>query len=58
MLSIKVSQGATVKEGDVLLLIEAMKMENEVAAPCDGTVKQIVVSQGQMVATGDTLIVI
>ena len=58
VLSIKVSQGAAVKEGDVLLLIEAMKMENEVAAPCDGTVKQIVVSQGQMVATGDALIVI
>ena len=58
VLSIKVSEGAVVKEGDVLLLIEAMKMENEVAAPCDGTVKQIVVSQGQMVATGDTLIVI
>ena len=58
VLSIKVSQGAAVKEGDVLLLIEAMKMENEVAAPCDGTVKQIVVSQGQMVSTGDTLIVI
>lgn len=58
VLSVKVSQGATVKEGDVLLIIEAMKMENEVAAPCDGTVKQILVSQGQMVATGDTLIVI
>lgn len=58
VLSIKVSQGAAVKEGDVLLLIEAMKMENEVTAPCDGSVKQIVVSQGQMVATGDTLIVI
>lgn len=58
VLSIKVSQGAAVKEGDVLLLIEAMKMENEVTAPCDGSVKQIVVSQGQMVATGDTLVVI
>ena len=58
VLSVKVSQGATVKEGDVLLLIEAMKMENEVAAPCDGVVKQILVSQGQMVATGDTLMVI
>ena len=58
VLSIKVSQGAAVSEGDVLLLIEAMKMENEVTAPCDGSVKQIVVSQGQMVATGDTLIVI
>ena len=58
VLSVKVSQGAAVKEGDVLLIIEAMKMENEVAAPCDGTVKQIVVSQGQMVSTGDTLVVI
>lgn len=58
VLSVKVSQGATVKEGDVLLIIEAMKMENEVAAPCDGVVKQILVSQGQMVATGDTLLVI
>ena len=58
VLSVKVSQGAAVKEGDVLLIIEAMKMENEVAAPCDGVVKQIVVSQGQMVSTGDTLIVI
>ena len=58
VLSVKVGEGAAVKEGDVLLIIEAMKMENEVAAPCDGTVKQILVSQGQMVATGDTLIII
>jgi len=58
VLSVKVGEGATVKEGDVLLIIEAMKMENEVAAPCDGTVKQILVSQGQMVATGDTLVII
>lgn len=58
ILSIKVKEGDAVKEGDVLLLIEAMKMENEVAAPCDGAVKQIVASVGQMVSTGDTLIVI
>ncbi len=58
VLSVKVSQGAAVKEGDVLLLIEAMKMENEVTAPCDGTVKQISVTTGQMVATGDTLVII
>ena len=58
MLSIKVNQGDSVAEGDVLLIIEAMKMENEVAAPCAGTVQQISVSVGQMVNTGDTLIVI
>ena len=58
VLSIKVNQGDSVKEGDVLLIIEAMKMENEVAAPCDGSVQQIVVSTGQMVSTGDALIVI
>lgn len=58
VLSIKVSAGDAVKEGDVLLIIEAMKMENEVVAPCDGSVQQIVASVGQMVNTGDTLITI
>ena len=58
VLSIKVNQGDAVKQGDVLLIIEAMKMENEVAAPCDGSVQQIVASVGQMVSTGDALIVI
>ena len=56
--AIKVNQGDAVKAGDVLIVIEAMKMENEVCAPCDGTVKQIAVTKGQMVATGDTLVVI
>lgn len=56
--AIKVKQGDAVKSGDVLIVIEAMKMENEVCAPCDGTVKQIAVTKGQMVATGDTLVVI
>lgn len=58
ILDIKVSAGQAVKEGDVLVIIEAMKMENEVAAPCDGVVKQIVTSKGAVVATGDTLLVI
>ena len=58
ILDIRVSVGQAVKAGDVLIIIEAMKMENEVAAPCDGTVKQIVTSKGAVVATGDTLLVI
>lgn len=56
--AIKVKEGDTVKSGDVLIIIEAMKMENEVCAPSDGVVKQIAVSKGAMVATGDTLVVI
>lgn len=58
VLSIKVSQGAAVKEGDVLLLIEAMKMENEVVAPRAGTVAQVVAAKGASVNTGDTLVVL
>ena len=58
VLQVKVSVGQTVKAGDVLVIIEAMKMENEVAAPCDGVVKQIVAEKGAVVATGDTLLVI
>ena len=56
--AIKVKEGDAVKAGDVLIVIEAMKMENDVCAPCDGVVKQIAVSKGAMVATGDTLVVI
>ena len=56
--AIKVKEGDAVKAGDVLIVIEAMKMENEVCAPSDGVVKQIAVTKGQLVATGDTLVVI
>ena len=58
VLNVKVSVGQAVKAGEVLVIIEAMKMENEVAAPCDGVVKQIVANKGAVVATGDTLLVI
>ena len=58
VLNVKVSVGQAVKEGDVLVIIEAMKMENEIAAPCDGVVKQIVADKGAVVSTGDTLLVI
>ena len=58
VLDVKVSVGQAVKAGQVIVIIEAMKMENEVAAPCDGVVKQIVASKGAVVATGDALLVI
>ena len=58
VLSVKVGVGQAVKAGELLVLIEAMKMENEVLAPCDGVVKEIRASKGAVVATGDTLLVI
>ena len=58
VLSVKVNVGDAVKAGQLLVLIEAMKMENEVLAPADGVVKQIVANKGAVVATGDTLVVI
>ncbi len=58
VLSLNVAAGDAVKAGQLLVLIEAMKMENEVLAPCDGVVKQIAVTKGQVVATGDLLLVI
>lgn len=53
---IKVKPGETVKRGQVLLLLEAMKMQNEIMAPGDGVVEEIYVSQGQTVNTGDALL--
>ena len=58
ILKINVSQGQTVKEGDVLIVLEAMKMENEIVAPKGGTVAQIAVSKAQVVETGTPLVVI
>ena len=58
ILKINVTQGQHVEEGDVLLVLEAMKMENEVVANKAGTVAQIVVSKGAVVETGSALVVI
>ncbi len=55
ILAVKASTGQAVKRGDVLLILEAMKMENEVVAPQDGTVASINVAEGAMVESGDVL---
>ena len=58
ILSVNVAQGAAVKSGDILVILEAMKMENEILAPRDGTVAQVVVSKGATVDTGAPLVVL
>ena len=58
ILKVNVSVGQTVKEGEVLVVLEAMKMENEIMAPKAGTVTQVVTSKGASVNTGDALVVI
>ncbi len=56
ILSVNVTAGQAVKSGDVLVILEAMKMENEIKAPKDGTVGSVVVSKGESVDTGATLV--
>jgi len=56
VLSVKVAAGQAVKRGDVLLILEAMKMENEITAASDGTVVAIRVQAGSTVNTGDPMV--
>jgi glutaconyl-CoA/methylmalonyl-CoA decarboxylase subunit gamma len=58
ILSILKNPGDRVKKGDVVIILEAMKMENEIVAMTDGTISQIVVSKGTAVTTGDLLVLI
>ena len=58
ILKVNVTQGQAVKAGTVLVVLEAMKMENEIMAPKDGTVTQVLVSKGSNVDTGSPLVVI
>ena len=58
ILNVNVSAGQAVKKGDVMFILEAMKMENEIVAPEDGTVKQILAQKGATVDTDEVLAVI
>ena len=58
ILKVCVSVGQSVKEGDLLCVLEAMKMENEIFAPKNGTVTQVLVQKGSTVDTGATMVVL
>ncbi len=58
IVKVNCSQGQAVKAGDILVVLEAMKMENEILAPRDGSVSQVVVSKGSTVDTGAPLVVL
>ena len=56
ILDMKVSAGQAVKKGDVICVLEAMKMENDIPAPCDGVVTAVLVQKGATVAANDVLV--
>ena len=58
ILKVSVTEGQAVKEGDLLVILEAMKMENVIFAPCAGTVKQVLIQKGSTVDTGAAMVVI
>lgn len=55
ILKVNVTAGQSVKAGDIMFILEAMKMENEIVAPTDGTVSQVAAAKGSSVATDDVL---
>ena len=57
ILGVNVSVGQSVKSGTVLVILEAMKMENEILAPADGVIREVRVAKGAAVNAGDVLVV-
>ena len=55
ILKVNVSNGQAIKKGDILMILEAMKMENEILAPCDGTIASVNVQSGAAVEAGSLL---
>ena len=58
ILDVRVKVGDSVKQGDVVMILEAMKMENEILAPCDGTIADVRVQKSSTVDSGALLVVI
>ncbi len=58
ILKLKVHKGDNVKKGDVVAVLEAMKMENDIYAPQSGVVAEVFIEEGDTVNSGDTLVVI
>ena len=56
IIDVKVEKGAFVKKGDIVAILESMKMENEVVAPEKGTITGVHVQKGQNVESGDTIV--
>ena len=58
VVEVKIKKGSSVKKGDTLVILEAMKMEHKVSAPANGKISKVLISQGDQVENGQTLIVL
>ncbi len=58
ILDVKVNNGDTVSRGQVVMILEAMKMENDIVATCDGTITSVMAVKGDLVESGDVLVTI
>ena len=58
VVEVKIKKGSSVKKGDTLIILEAMKMEHKVSAPANGKISKVLISQGDQVENGQTLIVL
>ena len=58
VVEVKIKKGSSVKKGDTLVILEAMKMEHKVSAPANGKILKVLISQGDQVENGQTLVVL